>query len=910
MVSLDPQKWPRAKEIFHAALDLQRDDRGRFLDEQCGTDDDLRREVLSLLDSSDLVGSFLQDDAAASALPASHTLHPGKTFSHYTIKKLLGKGGMGEVYLASDEMLKRNVAVKFLPAKLTGDKDVSRRFQQEAFAASALNHPNILTIYEIGEADGSSFIASEFIDGETLREKLSRGILAVEESLDIAVQTAAALSVAHEAGIIHRDIKPENIMVRGDGLVKVLDFGLAKLSVGLLGATSDAETQPHLQTQSGFIMGTAGYMSPEQARAQKVDARTDVWSLGVVLYEMISGRQPFSGETVTDSIVAIVDKDPPSLKDIAPVSIPDGLDQIVTRALRKKPDERHPSARELHNDLKALRRTIEIEFHLGHSGRSLEEGARTMRLAVETPAASAGSSGIFSRRPYVVLAVAVVLIVLSTAGFYMWRMRPAAQTAATEIKSLAVLPLKSLDTGENYLGLGITDAVIRRISQTGELIVRPTSAVRRYLNPDTDALSAAQELNVDAVLDGSVQRADDRLRVTINLLRVSDGRSLGTDQFDLQVTDIFAMQDAVAQKVVSRLRLQLDPAQQARLTKHSTSNSTAYEFYLKGIYNLDQRLTQDKARAEVTVDFFKKAIDADPDFALAYAQLAYAYALLAVFIDPTEVSWAPLAKTAADRAESLDPQLAETHIARFQLLFSEFGGYKDGAAIREVVLAQKLDPNVGHEHLGYLFAHVGIEDLADIELQRAAEIDPTSEFIKQITLNMYLINGRYDDWLAGYEKLYPGAPPNDVAYFLGAGHLEDAQKAIDETQKTIEAGTAIPLLAAELPAKRAILHALKGEFAAAESEIPNILAKYPAKDPTYHHATYDIAAVYALEGKTAEALKWLRETVATGFQPYERIKRDPFLDRIRGSSEFIQFAAEMKAQNERYREEFRPETIR
>ncbi|MEP6704846.1 MAG: serine/threonine-protein kinase, partial [Acidobacteriota bacterium] len=402
MATLDPHKWPRAKEIFHAALNLRPDDLEPFLDEQCGADDDLRREVRSLLASSDLAGSFLAGDAAPSVvLPFGvNTLHPGKTFGHYTIKKLLGKGGMGEVYLASDDALRRNVAVKFLPAGLTGDEDVSRRFQQEAFAASALNHPNILTIYEIGEADGSSFIASEFIDGQTLREKLSGGLLTLEESLDIAVQTAAALAVAHEAGIIHRDIKPENIMVRGDGLVKVLDFGLAKLSAGLLDAAEDAETRPHLQTQSGLIMGTAGYMSPEQARGQKVDIRTDVWSLGVVVYEMVSGRQPFAGETVTDSIVAIIDKEPPSLKDVAPVPIPDGLDQIVARTLSKKPDERHPSARGLHDDLKALRQTMQIESHLERSSHSIEEGA-TKRLAIGKSGASAGSPGIFPRRLYV-----------------------------------------------------------------------------------------------------------------------------------------------------------------------------------------------------------------------------------------------------------------------------------------------------------------------------------------------------------------------------------------------------------------------------------------------------------------------------------------------------------------------------
>src|SRR5262249_8127048 len=322
-----------------------------------------------------------------------------------------------------------------------------------------------------------------------------------------------------------------------------------------------------------------------------------------------------------------------------------------------------------------------------------------------------------------------------------------------EIKSLAVLPLKSLDSGDNYLGLGIADAAISKVSQTGRLIVRPTSAVRRYLNDDADALAAAKQLGVDSVLEGSFQRADDRLRVGVNLLGSRDGASLWADSFDLRMSDIFTIQDTVAQQVASRLRLQLDSPQQAQLTKRYTSNPIAYEFYLKGAFNLDQKLSTADAGPPLksAIDLFKKAIDADPNFALAHAQLALAYATMGVFLEPTQPAWVERAKEEINRAQELDPQLAETHLARFQLLYSEFEGYQVEAAVREVRLANQLNPNVGHQELTYLYTHLGLEDLAARELARWFEIDPTSDALKDSPLLlMYEVQSKYDEYAADH----------------------------------------------------------------------------------------------------------------------------------------------------------------
>jgi serine/threonine protein kinase len=812
----------------------------------------------------------------------SPILNLGTRLGRYEIHSLLGAGGMGEVYLAWDTRLDRRVALKILPDAVAGDPDRMMRFAQEAKAASGLNHPNIITIYEIDQSESTSFIATEFIDGSTLRDRMRAQPITPSEVLNVAVQVAAALTAAHANGIVHRDIKPENVIIRSDGIVKVLDFGLAKLT----GQGSpdcvdgDAPTRAHLKTASGLVMGTATYMSPEQARGQEVDARTDIFSLGVVLYELLTGRLPYGGSSIYEIIAAVL-----SDREAPPVSsnssgIPAELERIVAKALRKNREERYQTTKDLLLDLQSLRQRLELEKTHPTSVSRDEEvvSARSPR-----------------QMPLGILGVVCGLLVLvgGAIGYGWWRQ--AHVSSQPEINSLAVLPLKSLDAGENYLGLGIADAAIRRVSQTGRLIVRPTSAVRRYLNEDTDALTAAKQLGVDSVLEGSLQRAGDRLRVSVNLLRCVDGKSLWTDSFDVVMADIFTVQDTVAQQVASRLRLQMDASQQAQLTKQYTSNPVAYEFYLKGAYNFDQRMRDPAQMMSSTISFYKKAIEADPNFALAHAQLAYAYAHLAVFLEPTQPAWVAHAKEEINRAQELDPQLAETHLARFQLLYSEFEGYQGEAAAREALSANQLNPNVGHGELAYMYNHLGLEDLAARELARALEIDPTSEGPKDQTLLMYEVQSRYDDYAADRSVRRDGRM--EALYLIAKGRLDDAQKAIDDWSAKQPDNP-------NLPPSKALLLAAQGDFHAAEAQIPIILARHPLKDPLYHHATYDIACIYALEGKSAEAVRWLRESAVSGFHLYPRYTRDAFLDRIRQSPEFIQFLAEMKAENDRYRHEF------
>jgi serine/threonine-protein kinase len=770
---------------------------------------------------------------------------------------------------------------------------------QEARAASALNHPNIITIHEIDQSGSTTFIASEFVDGSTLRERIKAQPLSSGEVLDVAVQIASALAAAHAQGIVHRDIKPENIIIRRDGIVKVLDFGLAKLTglESLDTVECEAPTRANLKTGPGVVMGTAAYMSPEQARGLEVDARSDVFSLGVVIYESLTGHLPFEGSNIYEIVAAILnERESQSLSHYSP-EVPGELERIVAKSLRKNRDKRYQTTKDLLLDLQSLRGQVEFEKKLESSRPSSQLPQQFTESRARRPSRDNNWGSLIPVRRTQLLIMGLLLIVVG-AGLYVWWWKQA-RANQPEIKSLAVLPLKSLDAGDNYLGLGIADAAIRRISQTGKVIVRPTSAVRRYLNEDTDALSAAKQLGVDSVLEGSFQRADDRLRVNVNLLRTSDGVSLWSNSFDLRMTDIFTIQDTVAQQVASHLRLQLDASQQAQLAKRYTSNAIAYELYLKGALSFDQRISASRASIDTTIGFFKQATEIDPNFALAHAQLAYTYATMSTFLEPTELAWAERAREEINRAQELDPQLAETHLASFQLLFSAAEGYQVEAAIREVLTAQQLNPSVGHAELGFLFFHIGFEDAAARELRRAYEIDPTSEFVKDLTLATYQVACKYDQYFEDRPKLYPGNPPviDEAWYLMNKGHLDEAEKKLEE----LAAGRSDAL---QLPHKRALLSALKGDFRTAEAAVPSILNLHPRKDPLYHHATYDIASIYALEGKSTEAVKWLRETAVNGFQPYSLFECDPNLNHIRQAPEFIQFLTEMKALHEKYEREF------
>jgi TolB-like protein len=617
-------------------------------------------------------------------------------------------------------------------------------------------------------------------------------------------------------------------------------------------------------------------MSPEQARGAAVDARSDIWSLGCLLYEMLAGRSPFAGPTTSDVLVGILDKEPAPLT-APPHSIPPECNWIITKTLRKNADERYQKAEDLLSDLRRLQEKLALE---SHHDRALPLPPRPSR-----PPSRIGAA-----------ALAAVMIAGAISAVWYWRPRPASSSTATA-RSLAVLPLKSLDAGDNYLGLGIADAVIRRTSQTGGMIVRPTSAIQPYMARDLDALSAARELSTDVVLEGSVQRAGDRLRVSVNLLRVGDGASLWADSFDLRTTDIFEIQDRVAREVASHLQLRIDPSQQARLGRRPTTNPQAYEYYLRGLHRLDQRMSFSVAEKAGAIDFFNRAIEVDPDFALAHAQLALAYAVGAVFRQPGAPETDERARAEIAQAQALDPDLPEIALARAMLLKSRFGGFRGDEAVRVLLEAQRIDANVGHADLTYNYTHLGLADLAERAGERAVEIDPTSDYAKRQLIGSYEMSGQWDKRRAAELRFFPNEPMSAWA-LLTVGRVDDARRAVDLGLASSGFSNFT------LERVKAVVDALQGDIRSAKAAIPSMLSRHPVKDPYYHHTAYFIACIYAAEANSAEAVKWLREAVATGFLVYPLFERDALLDKIRKAPEFVQFLTELKVTVDGYRREF------
>ena len=540
---MTPARFQTIEEIFLAALEQEQDQVSAFLDTACEGDEVLRREVEALLASDQRAGQFIETSSVGLATKVIQNQQAdslvGRTIGHYKISESIGIGGMGEVYLATDVTAGRKAALKLLPMRFTGDAERLKRFQQEAHAVVALNHPNILTVYEIGEDHSTHYIASELIEGETLRQRLMRGRMQLSDAVDVAIQVASALAAAHETGIVHRDIKPENIMRRPDGYVKVLDFGIAKLAestfveppsqcFGVPGATADgAESVTLAQTNLGSILGTVRYMSPEQARGAPADKRTDIWSLGVVLYEMVTGHEPFTGDTPREVMTSILEP-PPLTSHIK--QTPAELRQIIGKALRKDRTERYQSVSEMLQALKNLRHKLELK-------------AAPLWLR-------------WTRSP-----IALVLVVLASAlaltlPFY--RHRNVATSLPPE-KSIAVLPLENLSVeNENaFFADGIQDELLSDLSKIADLKVISRTSVMQYKSGTKRNLKEiAQQLGVSNVVEGSVGRVGSKVRVSVQLIDARTDTHLWAEHYDRDATDVFAIETEIAQQIADQLRSQ------------------------------------------------------------------------------------------------------------------------------------------------------------------------------------------------------------------------------------------------------------------------------------------------------------------------------------------------------------------
>jgi eukaryotic-like serine/threonine-protein kinase len=784
---------------------------------------------------------------------------PGKRLGPYSLVSRLGSGGMGEIYLAQDTRLGRQVALKFLPPSFREDPERLRRFQNEARAASTLNHPNVATIYEIAEAEDITFIAMEFIEGQTLNQKISGRTLMTGEIVNISIQVADALDDAHSRGVVHRDIKTSNIMITRREQVKVLDFGLAKVSSISSLELSDVPTA--VKTAPGLVMGTVQYMSPEQAVGGAIDARSDLWSFGVVLYEMATGRKPFIGATVGETIDKIRHSQPEAIARFN-YETPAELERIIRKCLEKDRENRYQSARELMIDLKNLRRDLESDAQV------------TPRLPTEN------KSNVRNR---VLLIVAGVLILSIVAVYYLThREQSRTEIANAQIKSIAVLPFKPLVAGnrDETLELGMADTLITKLSNVRNVDVRPISAVRKYSGLEQDAIAAGRDQQVDAVLDGVILRSGDQVRVSVRFLRVNDGSQLWSGQFQEHMTQIFAVQDSISERVASALALTLAGGERQQLTKHHTENAEAYELYLRGRLQMS-RLTDDgflKGR-----DYFQQAISLDSNYALAHAALADSYMALGGWNVATPKESFPKAREAALRALQLDPSLPEPHATLAMVSFAFDWDWK--TAEQEFKRALDLNPNHPDAHQLYSYYLTAMKrfDESLAQMQRAKELDPAS--LSKLAGIGEILNymGRSDEAIEQFEKCLELDPNSGFAHWsLGNVyvHKQMYDQAISQYKKAIPLSGTSP----DEPSTLAYAYAKSGRRKQALETIEELIRR---SERSYISSTL-IATTYAALGNHDEAMKFLRKAVdqRDGVLPFTGV--DPIFADLRSDSRYVE----------------------
>jgi serine/threonine protein kinase len=766
----------------------------------------------------------------------SDNLAAGFPLGRYRILKALGAGGRGEVYLAEDVELERLAALKILPAEVANDAERVRRFVQEAKAASALNHPNILTIYEIGVKDNFRFIASEFIEGETLRQKLETRELSVAETLDIAVQIVAASDAAHRSGIVHRDIKPENVMIREDGLVKVLDFGIAKLTEKKSESVdSDAVTVVKTGTMPGMVIGTANYMSPEQARGLPVDVRTDIFSFGIVLYEMLSGAKPFPGETAMDIIGAILYKEPAPLSETA---VPGELQLIVEKCLRKDRDERYESAKDLLDELKSLQKRLEFETELNQEG---EKGRRGEEDKITKTQSS----------PH---------LLISSSPF---------------LNSIAVLPFTNMsaDAENEYFCDGLAEELLNALAKIDDLKVAARTSAFSFKNKNTNISKIGNILNVRTVLEGSVRKSGNRLRITVQLVNAANGFHLWSERYDREMQDIFDVQDEITLAVVDALKVKLLGEEKVALLKRYTDNTEAYQLYLRGRFFWNKFTFEDFQKS---IDCFNQVLVLDPNYNLAYTGLSDAYVMLSGFgaLSPLEAK--PKAKAAALKALLLDDQLSNAHTS-LGFILQDYD-YDFAGAEREFKRAIKLQPgnSSARQFYGQLLTRLGRHKESSAEFRQALEIDPLSVVGNWVYGFSLFEARRYDEAIAQIKKVLE-LDVNFPPAYLSLAFIYQVQgeyaASVEEAAKFNEF-VGNPQTAAVIRESFAeggwqgFLRAMTG-------------MRRPPDLPSYVAATF-----YAALGENSEAFDELNKAYENRESYLVMLKADPRLDSLRDDPRF------------------------
>jgi len=831
----------------------------------------------------------------------SEPLGVNTTLSHYRIVSKIGAGGMGEVYLAQDTKLDREVALKILPADVASNRDRMERFIREAKSAAALSHPNIAQIFEIGDDDQTHFIAMEFIDGTTLREKIHQEHSELRKLLRYLQHVAEGLAKAHAAGIIHRDLKPDNIMITRDGHAKILDFGLAKLIEPQPmpgGTSSEAATAVMPQHSSpGTVMGTVGYMSPEQAqgKTKEIDQRSDIFSFGCILFEAATGRKPFEGESIIKSLHMVVYEPAPPIAEFNP-SAPSELQRIVRRCLAKDPDDRYQSVKEVAIELRELRREMEgaeidttvppppTSRTAGGSGVDL---TRNASIGPTSSAPSPSLSTSASSAEYVVagikqhkLAVTAVALALVVGGVALVAFMLRGRTANAAIKSIAVMPFVNEGGSAEleYLSDGMTDTLISSLSQLPNLNVKARSSVFRYKGKEITPQMIGKDLDVQAVLNGRIAQRGDQLTLTLELVDAQTENVIWSDQYNRKQTDLVSLQSEIARDVSTKLRTKLSGVEEQKVAKTYTANPEAYQLYLKGLFYWNKRTPE---ALKTSIDYFNQAIAKDANYAQAYAGMALAYLLFPEYSAGSPVESMPKAKAAATKALALDDTLAEAHTALAYTLFAFDRNNQESE--REYRRAIELNPNYATAHQWYgggLLTTTQRFDEAIAEGKRAAELDPMSLIVHLELAMDYYYARQYDNAIDQLRKTIE----LDRNWYLA--HMILCQtyavkgalpQAAPECQK-----------AKELNDDPGVLSFLAQVYAASgkRDEAMKLLGQMNEIAKQRYIAAYNFAGVYAGLGDKDQAFQWLERSLQDRAWDITYLKVDPMFDNLHSDPRF------------------------
>jgi serine/threonine protein kinase/tetratricopeptide (TPR) repeat protein len=835
-----PERWQQVERLYHAALERVPAQRGAFLAEACNSDNELRREVESLLQQetsssgSPMDRPVLEGATGLRDSPTVRQLAPGAQLGPYKIEAPLGAGGMGEVFRAVDTRLQRTVALKVLSRERMADPEHRRRFLQEARAASALNHPNIVVLHDISRDSGTDFLVMEYVQGQTLENLIGADGLPFDRVTEYGAQIASALAAAHSAGIVHRDIKPANIMITQDNQIKVLDFGVAKFA--LVGNGSDVETSTAIQgTIPGMVVGTVAYMSPEQTRGEPVDARSDIFSLGCVLYQTATGKRPFGGSSTLAIMHEIATVQPPPPSTLRS-ELPGAFDTLIAACLEKNPIHRPATAGDVALKLKSL---LPWEESIRHRTRA-------------------------------------------------------------ERRSVAVLPFK-LRTSiqeDQFLAVALADALVTRLAATGKLLVRPTASVLRYAGKDTEWTQAAREMNVDLVVEGSIQKMGTRVRVLVQAHQVTGALTPYSAKHDGEMEDLFGLQDRIADAVSEALVPKRQKA--APPAVPPTKNSVAYELYMRAA---DRISRLNKWDTQTAVEMLTSATGFDPNFADAWGRLAQACIQMGVVFD-SDPGWLAKAEAAVARALALDMAHADAFCARGQLLWTPTHAFQNRPALRALNSALKLNPGCHQAQIwrGLIFFHVGLYAEARQGLEEALAVQPEDTRTIVFLAQTALYRGDYEE---AYEldrralALDPAGVWQNLFFPtipLYLGRPSEAAEALRKASQMVPGE-------ATLASVEGLIAAHAGDFRRAEQLIDAAVESNKTLLHT-HHLWHNAASAYAMCGKPDKAMKWLRECADMGLPNYLLFGSDPHLRGLHNRPEFLALMSGLRREHDTYREEF------